>query len=111
MPFQAAALAVPDPDRGEEVKLFVVLKPGITKEQLPPSAIVAACADELAVFKLPRYIEYRPIPLPRSATGTKIIKSQLPRDCSGPDSVCWDTKEECWLSSENSLTIGLPGGP
>lgn len=94
---ESAAVAVPDSDRGEEVKLFVVLKPGMTKERLSPSAIVAACAGELAVFKRPRYIEYHPMPLPRSATGTKIIKSQLPKDISGPGRVCWDMKEERWL--------------
>jgi crotonobetaine/carnitine-CoA ligase len=54
----AAVVPVPDPLRGEEVKLYVILKDGETPETLPPSEIVEFAARKLARFKLPRYIEY-----------------------------------------------------
>ncbi len=55
---EAAALPVPDPVRDEEVKIYVVLKQGETPETLPPEEIVSWCQDQLAKFKIPRYIEY-----------------------------------------------------
>lgn len=54
----AAVVPVPDPLRGEEVKVYVVLKDGETPETLPPVAIVEFAARKLARFKLPRYVEY-----------------------------------------------------
>ena len=55
---EAAAVPVPDPIRDEEVKIYVVLKPGETSETLPPQEIIDWCAQRLAKFKIPRYIEY-----------------------------------------------------
>src|SRR5258706_15110709 len=54
----AAAIPVPDPRRGEEVKAYVVLKPGFTKTILPPPRILDQVAKMLASFKVPRYLEY-----------------------------------------------------
>ena len=54
-----AAVAVPDPVRGEEVKVYVQLKHGITRSAIPPDAIVAHCRTRLAAFKAPRFIAYR----------------------------------------------------
>ena len=36
----AAAVPVPDEQRREEVKVYVVLQPGVTPEALPPAAII-----------------------------------------------------------------------
>ena len=56
---EAAAVAVPDERVGEEVKIYVQLQEGFTPEDVPPSAILAFCEQRLAVFKMPRYVEYR----------------------------------------------------
>jgi len=50
-----AAVAVPDPKRGEEVKLYVQLKPGAT---LDVSAILDHARGRLAAFKVPRYVAF-----------------------------------------------------
>ena len=54
----AAVLPVPDQLRGEEVKAYVVLLEGETKETAPPEEIIAFVREKLASFKVPRYIEY-----------------------------------------------------
>jgi len=55
---EAAAVPVPDATRGEEVKVFVVLRPGLSPEDVPPSRVVAHCEANLARFKVPRYVAY-----------------------------------------------------
>lgn len=54
----SAVLPVPDELRGEEVKAYIVLQDGETKETVPPEEIVAFARERLAYFKVPRYIEY-----------------------------------------------------
>ena len=56
---EAAAVPVADERVGEEVKVYVLLAEGVTQDQLPPSEVFAHCQQHLAVFKVPRYIEYR----------------------------------------------------
>lgn len=53
-----AAVAVPDPHRGEEVKLYIQLKPGVTTTGLPVAIIEQHCRRLLAPFKVPRYYAY-----------------------------------------------------
>ena len=72
---EVAAVAVPDPARGEEVKIYVCLRPGCRVEDVPPSRIMAFSQERLARFKLPRYIEYVDS-LPKTASG-KIAKQDL----------------------------------
>ncbi len=55
---EAAAVPVPDATRGEEVKAFVVLQPGLSREDVPPPRIASHCESSLARFKVPRYIAY-----------------------------------------------------
>jgi crotonobetaine/carnitine-CoA ligase len=71
----AAAVPVPDPMRGQEVKIYVVLAPPATKEQVSPERIVAHCEANLARFKVPRYIAYRDS-LPKTPS-EKIAKGEL----------------------------------
>jgi crotonobetaine/carnitine-CoA ligase len=55
----AAVVPVPDELRGEEVKAYVQLASGRSRDDLPPEAILEHCRKSLASFKVPRYIEYR----------------------------------------------------
>jgi acyl-CoA synthetase (AMP-forming)/AMP-acid ligase II len=72
----AAVIAVPDEIRGEEVKAYVLLAEGCAAEELPPEEIVAHCADRLAAFKVPRYVEYRSADFPRTPT-MRVRKEEL----------------------------------
>jgi acyl-CoA synthetase (AMP-forming)/AMP-acid ligase II len=54
-----AVVPVPDEICGEEVKAYLILAPGETRETVPPEEIVAYCRENLAKFKVPRYLEYR----------------------------------------------------
>lgn len=52
---ESAVIPVPDRVRNEEIKAFIILKPG---RELNPEMIVANCSERLADFKVPRYIEF-----------------------------------------------------
>ena len=69
---EGAAIGVPHPMKGEEVKAFVVLKPGqkATQEEL-----IAFCREQLAPFKVPKAIEFRDT-LPKTLIG-KVLRRQL----------------------------------
>ena len=69
---EACAVGVPDPYRGETVKAFVVVKPGLacTEEE-----IIAFCREKLAVYKAPRTIEFMD-ELPKSTIG-KVLRREL----------------------------------
>jgi len=72
----AAVIPVPDDIRGEEVKAYVVLAEGCVADDLRPEEIVAHCADRLAAFKVPRYVEYRSADFPRTPT-MRVRKEEL----------------------------------
>ncbi|HEX9269304.1 MAG TPA: long-chain fatty acid--CoA ligase [Candidatus Limnocylindria bacterium] len=69
---ESAAVGVPHPLKGEEVKAFVVLKPGQTATA---EELMAFCRNELAQFKVPRHIEFRDV-LPKSLIG-KVLRRKL----------------------------------
>jgi crotonobetaine/carnitine-CoA ligase len=54
----AACVPVPDEIRGEEVKAYIQLAPGLAPADVEPGAIIAWVAARLAPFKVPRYLEY-----------------------------------------------------
>jgi long-chain acyl-CoA synthetase len=68
----AAVIGVPDERLGEEVKAFVVLRPGTT---VNTDELVAWAREQMAAFKYPRQIEIREA-LPIGATG-KVLKREL----------------------------------
>ena len=69
---EGAAIGVPHPIKGEEVKAFVVLKPGQTATQ---DELIAFCREQLAPFKVPKAIEFRDA-LPKTLIG-KVLRRQL----------------------------------
>lgn len=71
---EVGVAGVPDPYRGETVKAWVVLKPG---EQATEEEIRTYCAGQLAKFKVPTQVEFRP-ELPKTTVG-KILRRELVR--------------------------------
>lgn len=52
---QSATIPVPDPMRDEEIKVLIKLNEGV--KQVDMEDIIRHCAERLAYFKVPRYIE------------------------------------------------------
>jgi len=69
---EATAIGVPHPSRGEQVKVFVVLKMG---EKATAEDIIEYCKDKLATYKLPTEIEFMD-ELPKTNVG-KVLKKDL----------------------------------
>jgi acyl-CoA synthetase (AMP-forming)/AMP-acid ligase II len=70
---EAAVVGVEHEELGQEVKAFVVLRPGARASELELQRFVA---ETLAAFKVPSQVELRTEPLPRNATG-KVMKPVL----------------------------------
>jgi len=68
---EVAVFGVPDPRWGEAVYAVVFARQQVTADEL-----AAHCRERIAGFKVPRRIELRTEPLPKSAAG-KIIKREL----------------------------------
>ena len=71
---EVGAAGIPDEKRGEAVKAWVVLKPGITATQ---EEIIQWCQGKLAKYKIPTQVEFRPL-LPKTTVG-KILRRELVR--------------------------------
>ena len=69
----AAVVGVPHKTLGEEVKAVVQLREGSTATV---EELRAFCAERLANFKVPEYVELVSQPLPRNPAG-KVLKGQL----------------------------------
>jgi long-chain acyl-CoA synthetase len=65
---------IPDPQRGETVKAWVVVKPG---ETLTEVELKAFCKEHLAPYKVPTHYEFR-TELPKTTVG-KILRRELVR--------------------------------
>jgi acyl-CoA synthetase (AMP-forming)/AMP-acid ligase II len=83
-----AAVAVPDPRRGEEVKIYIQRKPGMGLEV---GAILAHARARLAGFKVPRYIAFVD-GFPRTVSN-KIEKRNLPGGVAGS----YDAEAGGWI--------------
>ena len=68
---EAAVFAVPDDRWGEAVHAVVT-----TREAVSAEALIEHCTGLIAGFKVPRTVELRDEPLPRSGAG-KLLKAQL----------------------------------
>lgn len=85
-----AAVAVPDVKRGEEVKVYIELKTGLARADLPPDAILAHCRARLAAFKVPRFYAYVES-FPRTVSN-KIEKRNLVLGVSDLRAGAWDAE-------------------
>jgi long-chain acyl-CoA synthetase len=62
---EVAAISAPDDRSGEAVKIVVVKKdPKLTAE-----ALIAHCMQQLTAYKVPKFVQFRDTPLPKSAIG------------------------------------------
>lgn len=94
---EAAVIPVPDEIRGEEVKACLVLRDDASPDDIAPQAILDHCQAKLAIFKVPRYIEYRTRALPKTPSG-KISKPPLIAETPDLRKGCWDRIENRWHS-------------
>ncbi|WP_078428094.1 acyl-CoA synthetase [Alkalihalobacterium alkalinitrilicum] len=69
---EVAIVGVPDPQWGENVKAYVVLKPN---KSLTEQEVISYCANRLASYKKPKHVEFIDA-LPRNASG-KVLKYVL----------------------------------
>ncbi|SET00063.1 long-chain acyl-CoA synthetase [Salinibacillus kushneri] len=69
---EVAVIGVPDPDAGEAVTGFVVLKDG---EEITEGELITYCSQHLAKYKVPSKIEFLD-ELPKNTTG-KILRRSL----------------------------------
>ena len=70
---EAAVFAVPDRRWGEAVHAVVVPRAGCSVGE---AELVAHCRDAIAGYKVPKRIELRSEPLPKSGAG-KVLKREL----------------------------------
>ena len=67
-----AVIGVPHEEMGEDIKAFVVLKPG---QSVSEAGLISWTKERIASYKYPRYVEFISA-LPMNATG-KILKMEL----------------------------------
>jgi 2-aminobenzoate-CoA ligase len=71
----AGVIGVPDPVRGQNVKAFVILKPGYLPDDDLKLSIINNCRDHIAIYKLPRDVVFVN-ELPRTLQG-KLLRRIL----------------------------------
>ncbi|MFQ5542557.1 MAG: ATP-dependent acyl-CoA ligase, partial [Candidatus Binatia bacterium] len=83
-----AVIGVPSELAEEEVKAYVVVRPG---ERMKPEEVVYWCADRLATFKVPRYVEFR-AELPRTPS-LRVQKELLRQESPDVNTACFDREK------------------
>jgi len=69
---EAGVVGIPDPVYGEEIKAFVVIKPG---KRANEEELIAFCKDRLPTFKSPKKVQFMKS-LPRNILG-KVLRAEL----------------------------------
>jgi crotonobetaine/carnitine-CoA ligase len=87
----AAVVPVPDELRGQEVKAYIVLCPGLAGD---PETILDHARDQLAYFKVPRYVEFVD-DLPRTAS-ERVEKHKLVKAKPDLRAGSYDTVDKVW---------------
>ena len=81
----AAVIPVPDRIRGEEAKAYVVPLPG---EHPTPEEVIEFCLQNMAAFKVPRYLEFRES-LPKTPS-ERVQKQKLKEEKEDLTVGCYD---------------------
>jgi long-chain acyl-CoA synthetase/crotonobetaine/carnitine-CoA ligase len=89
-----AAVPVRDEKRGEEVKVYLELKNGLTRDDVPAERVLEHARARLAPFKVPRYVAFTPA-LPRTVASNKVVKREL-MEVSDPRLGAYDGEEKRW---------------
>ncbi|BAO88333.1 class I adenylate-forming enzyme family protein [Caballeronia cordobensis] len=92
---EAAVVPVPDPLRREEVKAYLKLRDGLSHADVPPAAVFEHCAQHLAAFKVPRFLQYVDGDFPRTPS-RKIAKKRLIAETADPFAHTYDRQESRW---------------
>ncbi len=92
---EAAAIGVPDVDRGQEVKACLVLKPGVDAKAFDVAGFLAYCTGHLAPFKVPRFVELR-ASLPKTPS-EKVAKHVLVAEREDLRRGAYDRVSGSWL--------------
>lgn len=71
----AGVIGLPDPVRGQNVKAFIILRPGHTGSDELKQQILDSCREHIAIYKLPRIVEFV-TELPRTLQG-KLLRRVL----------------------------------
>jgi len=90
----AACVAVADETRGEEVKAYIVLQPGVAPDPALPGKLAEWCEGKLAYFKVPRYWTFRD-DLPRTPS-ERIMKAELTKAEPDLRRGAWDRVDDVW---------------
>jgi len=69
---EVAAVGVPDPVQGERIKVVVVPRSAV----LTADMLIAHCRGQLTAYKVPRLVEFRAEPLPKTPVG-KVLRREL----------------------------------
>ena len=87
-------ISVPDKLRKEEVKAYLILKPGKTADDLSPDQVAIHCESRLARFKIPRFVAYVD-EFPRTPSN-KIAKNKLVDAVDDLRVGAYDRLDEVW---------------
>ena len=93
--FEAAVVPVRDEERGEEVKAYLVPQEDIGSKTELVERVIAHCKQNLAPFKVPRYLEIVTT-LPKTSSG-KIAKQTLIEQKADLRSGSYDRVSGRWL--------------
>lgn len=91
---QAAVVPVPDDYCGEEVKVYVQLNDGVTREQLTVERLLAHARANMAAFKVPRYYAY--VERFELTDSLRVRKKALTEGALDLRLNAYDAKDQCW---------------